>query len=138
MARTSNTGYLRQYGTSGKAGTPAVFPAIIQFTFDPSAASSGTGKILPKDSIVVGVQNINGGATGGTNPTVDIGRVSQTGGFSNELDADDKTNVIHSGLASGVVLTEDTEIFAGAGASAATGGSVLVAVYYIMADDGSA
>jgi len=138
MARTSYTGYLRQYGTAAKSGTPAVYPAILQFTFDPTAATAGTGKILPKGSIVVGSQNIDGGATGGTSPTIDIGTQAQAGGFGNEVVADVRGNVINSGLASGQELAVDTEIFAGVGVSAATGGTVLAAVYYIMADDGKA
>ena len=38
----------------------------------------------------------------------------------------------------GAELTVNTAIWAGVGASAATGGSVIVGVYYIMADDGKA
>lgn len=138
MARTSLTGYTRQYGSNAKTATPAVFPAIIQFTFDPTAASTATGKVLPRGSIVTGVQNIDGGATGGTLPTIDIGTQSSPGGFVQELDADGKTEALHIGTSAGVELLVDTEIFAGVGASAATGGTVLAAVWYIMADDGGA
>lgn len=138
MARTSLTGYTRQYGSNGKSATPAVFPAIIQFSFDPTAASASTGKTLPKGAIPLFVQNINGGATGGTTPTVDIGTGGDPDGFANELDADAMTGLINTGALLGIELAVDTVIFAGVGASAATGGTVLAAVYYIMADDGKA
>ena len=138
MARTSYTGLIRQYGSAGKTGTPAVFPAVIQFSFDPTAATASVSKTLPKGAIPLFVQNIDGGATGGTNPTVDVGTSGDPDGFANELDADANTGLTNTGALIGVELTADTIIFAGVGASAATGGTVLAAVYYIMADDGKA
>ena len=142
MARTSNTGYNRQYG-SNKGATPAVFPACIQFTFDPTQVSASVNKFLPAGGIPVGVQVITGGATGGASPTIDIGTQAASDGFGNELRADlvsDQVASIASGGGAliGVPLATNTEIFAGVGASAATGGSVLVGVYYIMADNGGA
>jgi len=138
MARTSLTGYTRQYGSNAKTATPAVFLSIIQFSFDPTAATASTGKTLPKGAIPLFVQNINGGATGGTLPTVDVGTAGDADGLANELDADGVTGFINTGALLGVELAVDTLIFAGVGASAATGGTVFAAVYYMMADDGSA
>ena len=54
------------------------------------------------------------------------------------MDADSISAVSKTGTLIGVELTENTEIFAGVGASAATGGSVRGAIYYFMADDGAA
>lgn len=137
MARTSTTGYIRQYGNN-KSATPAVLPAVIQFSFDPTAASASVSKVLPIGAIPLFVQNIDGGATGGTNPTVDIGILGNTNGFADELDADAKGGLVSGGALMGVELTTDTTIQAGVGASAATGGTVTIGLYYIMADDGSA
>ena len=136
MARTSTTGYRRQYGSNGKNATPAVFSSCIQLTQDPTAASADTGKVLPKGAIPIWVANLNGGATGGASPTVDIGTQADPDGLSNEIAADTVTGPIVTGALLGVTLTEDTPIYAGVGASAATGGSVLIGVYYIMEDDG--
>ncbi len=138
MARTSYVGYLRQYGST-KNATPAVLMVGIQVPFDPTQASAGTGKILPKGAIVMAVQSF-GGATGGTNPTVDMGTAGDPDGWTNELDADvpNASGFSNNGILQGTVLTVDTEIFAGVGGSAATGGTVETVVYYIMEDDGKA
>lgn len=137
MSRTTVRGYTRIYGGNNKNATPSVGLQCIQFTLDPTAASADTGKVLPKGCIPQGVQNFNGGATGGTDPTVDVGTSGDTDGFANELDADGITDITSTlGALIGIPLTTDTAIHAGVGASAATGGSVLVGVYYIMEDDG--
>lgn len=138
MARTSLTGYQRQYGSNGKSATPAVTLNCIQFTFDPTQTAASVSKTLPNGCIPLFAQNIDGGATGGTDPTVDIGTVGDTDGFANELDGDAPTSLVVGGALLGIELTADTIIFAGVGASAATGGTVTAAVYYIMADDGGA
>ncbi len=137
MARTSQTGYLRQYGSAGKTATPAVFPAVITFSFDPTAASADTGKVLPAGCVVVACQLAQANATGGTNPTVDIGTQADPDGFGNELDADAYTGPAFTGALLGTSILVDTPIYAGVGASAATGGTCVGAVTYIMADDGA-
>lgn len=137
MSRTSYTGYLRQYGNS-KGASPAVLKACIQFTFDPTQASASTGVCLPKGAIPIAAQNINGGGTGGSSPTIDIGTSGDPDGFGNEMAADSTTVEVISGALIGVELTVDTEIFAGVGASASGGGSVLACVWYLMADDAKA
>jgi len=138
---TTLRGYYRTTGSD--SDTPAVSLACIQFTFDPTQASASVSKILPAGAIPVGVQNIDGGATGGASPTIDIGTGSDPDGFANELRADlvsDQVSSIASGGGSlmGVELTVDTIIQAGVGASAAAAGTVKAAIYYIMADDGAA
>lgn len=134
MSKTTFRGYLREKPTS--TATPAVSLLAVKFTFDPTAASAGTGKYLPNGAIPLFVQNIDGGATGGTNPTVDIGTSGDDDGFGAETDADGVTGFINTGALLGTALTADTEIYAGVGASAATGGTVTAAVYYIMSDAG--
>ena len=136
MGRTTYVGYLRQFGgSSRKKSTPVPLVACVQFDFDPTAASSATGKILPKGAIPLWVSNINGGATGAG--TVDIGTASSPAGFADELAAEAVSAPVATGSLLGVELTADTEIYAGVGALAAPGGTVKAAVYYVMADDGS-
>ena len=138
MARTSFTGYLRQYGAGKNGGTPAVLTANLPVSFDPTAVSTGTQVYLPQGAVPIGVRSL-GGATGGTSPTVDIGIVGDPDGLANELAADAVTGETVTGALIGVPLTSPiNEIFAGVGASAATGGTTTVVVSYIMADDGKA
>jgi len=137
MARTSNTGYIRQYGST-KAATPAVMMAAVQFTFDPTqAAGTPTGAFVPKGAIPISSQSY-GGATGGASPTVDIGMGANHSGLGNDLAADAASPFAGAQNLTGIELAIDTEIVAGVGNSAATGGTVTASVYYIMADDGKA
>ena len=136
MPRNTTNAYWREAGNEN--ATPAVGLLCLQFTLDPTAASAGTGKTLPKGAIPVSVQNLNGGATGGASPTIDVGTSGDPDGFANELAADAVTDQVSTtGALIGTPLTANTEIYAGVGASAATGGSVLVGVYFIMEDDGT-
>lgn len=136
MARTSHTGYMRQYGST-KSATPAVYPAMIQFTLDISVASTtSTGKTLPIGAIPIGAINIGGNGSGAS--TIDIGLSGgNVDGLAAELPGDAISAMLVTGTELGTALTADTLITAGAGASAGTG-SVILAVYYIMTDDGSA
>ncbi len=136
-ARSSITDYYRQYGPGKKSATPAPLIAGLKFSFDPTAASATVSKTLPIGAIPLGVRSL-GGATGGTNPTVDVGTVGSSAGFANELDADDVTGETNTGVLLGIELTANTIVFAGVGASAATGGTSTVILDYIMADDGGA
>ncbi len=136
MASSTIKGYWRQKGT--KNATPAVGLLALKFSFDPTAASATVNKTLPIGAIPLFVQNMDGGATGGTNPTVDIGTSGDADGFANELDADGSTGLTNTGALLGVELTAETEVFAGVGASAATGGTVTAILYYIMSDSGAA
>lgn len=137
MARSSIVGFWRQYGSSKKSATPVPFIAGLKFAFSPTQSSATVSKVLPKGAIPIGVRSF-GGATGGTLPTVDVGTSGDSDGFANELDADTLTGETTTGALLGTELTADTIVFAGVGASAATGGTTTVILEYIMADDGSA
>lgn len=100
--------------------------------FDPTAASAPTGKLLPAGARVVQIQPL-GGATGGTNPTVDIGISGSGAAFHNELDADTPgAPILPGGASANTVLAADTEVWAGVGASAATGGTCRVLLTYLI------
>ena len=133
---TTSKGYRRTKPTA--AATPAVDVLCIQITQDPTAAAAATGKVLPKGAIPLWVSNMNGLATGGSSPTVDVGISGNTDALAEELPADAVSAPVVTGAIVGVPLTVDTEIWAGVGASAGTGGSVLLGVYYIMQDAGRA
>ena len=136
MSRTSYTGYLRQYGAGKKNGTPSVLQAVAQASFDPTSATPIELFTLPKGAIPLQVTSL-GGATGGTNPTVDIGTTGTSDGFATELDAD-SVFFGDSGVLTGIELTVDTIVVGQVGASAATGGTVKILMNYVMADDGLA
>ena len=135
MAKTTFNGYVRQYG-GNKDATPGVFITAIIFSFDPTQASASVSKTLPKGAIPLGVRSLGGG-TGGASPTVNVGTSADPDGFANELAADSVTGETVTGALIGVELTADTEIYAGVGASAATGGTTTVILEYAMADDGA-
>lgn len=135
---STTKGYWRQTGTTelGDA-TPAVFPAVITFSFDPTAASADTGKVLPAGCVVIESRLAQANATGGTNPTVNIGTLADPDGFGSDLDADAYTGPQYTGALLGTSILVNTPIYAGVGASAATGGVCVGSVTYVMADDGS-
>lgn len=134
--RATIGGYWRQRGGPEGLGTPATFKAFIAVSFDPTAAIAGTGKYLPKGAIPLGVTGLGGG-TGGISPTVDVQLAGGTAaGLANELAADATTAEVVTGADLRAALTADTEIEAGVGASAATGGTFTALVSYIIADDG--
>jgi len=137
--RTTTHGYWRQRGGSNSKGTPAVYEAFIKIAFDPTQVLAGTGAWLPKGAIPTGVITLGGG-TGGASPTVDVSLAGgAAGGLANEVVADtlSMTKLV-AGAELGIELTADTQIEAGVGASAATGGTTTVLVSYLMADDGVA
>jgi hypothetical protein len=92
---------------------------------------------LPAGAIPLGVTTL-GGATGGVSPTIDVSLAGgAAGGLANELPADAADAVeVQTGAELGAVLTADTQIEAGVGASAATGGIAGFLVSYIIVDDG--
>lgn len=103
---------------------------------DPTIASAGTGVVLPKGAIIVNTIG-NGGATGGTDPTLNIGNATTANAYANEMDADGITDALGNGNSGAEVLTpltEDTEIYAGVGSSAATGGTVNATILYYRQD----
>lgn len=131
MARSTTYGFWRQRG--GK-GTPAPLPAALAFSFDPTAAAgTGTGKKLPAGARVVEVL-INGAATGGASPTVNIGYV---GGDADALVTGAAADAVSRTLVVGAPLAAATEVSANVGASAATGGTVEAIIVFVMDDDGT-
>lgn len=134
MGKPSNTfGYWRQRGTEG--ATPAVVQAVLKGSFDPTSSSQIELFTLPLGAIPLEMTGL-GGATGGTNPTVEVGTAGNDDGFAVEMDAD-AVNFGETGALTGIELTVDTIVFGKVGTSAATGGTVTVLMNYIIADDGS-
>lgn len=132
MARTTTQGHTRQGGERGTIA--AVSKLMAKGSFDPTSSSQIALFTLPNGAIPLEVTSL-GGATGGTNPTVDIGTSGDPDGFADELDAD-AVAFADSGDLTGIELTADTIVFGKVGASAATGGTVTVIQSYIMSDDG--
>ena len=152
MATTSFQGIIRSYGgqdkSSGVTPSNVILSAII--SFNPVGASAvavrvGTsatsGEIfkLPKGAVPTQFISL-GGATGGTNPTVDIGTAADPDGFFNELDADLKGAVkgADGALAIGTGVPANVQVTANQGASAATGGTVTGTFHYTMVDNARA
>lgn len=129
MARTTLDGYWRQKAT--KASSTANSTMGFNASFDPTSASQISLGTLPKNARILDVVSF-GGATGGTNPTVDIGTSGDDDGLANELAADGFDS--GTGALSGTLLAADTEVFGKVGASAATGGTVTVNVRFVMQD----
>jgi hypothetical protein len=105
---------------------------VARGSFDPTSASQIELFTLPAGAIPLSIASY-GGATGGTNPTVDVGTTGDDDGIANELDADGAATD-NAGALMNVQLTADTVIYGKVGASAATGGTTAVALSYIMAD----
>ena len=87
-----------------------------------TSATSGEIFKLPKGAIPTQFISL-GGATGGTNPTVDIGTAADPDGFFNELDADLKgaSQTGAGALVIGTGVPANVEVTGNQGASAATG-----------------
>jgi hypothetical protein len=107
-------------------------------TFDPTQASAGLGIILPKGVRVLDVAN-DGNATGGAGPTINVGTAADPDAFVEDAEADAGPK---SALAEGTTgalwnteLTDDTEVYAGVGSSAATGGTTEITISYFYQDD---
>lgn len=134
MAKTTFRNSVRVAGASRTswAGVPVL---VMKASFDPTSATQILLGTLPAGSIPLGVQSL-GGATGGANPTVDIGTVASNAGIANEVDADTLTLTAATGVLTGVPLTVDTPIYGKVGASAATGGTTTVLISYIFNDNG--
>jgi len=160
--KTTFTGFVRSNGGDNTRTTYAgSVPMQAQFYFVPTAvagtdvqvSATDTRKvILPKNAVITGITH-SGGATGGTNPTIDIGYTDFDGGTNfvnvdgliNEGDADAGTVVTVWGgdSTAGVDLgnvdlpaTERIKIVGGQGSSAATGGTITGILHYYVKDDG--
>ena len=150
MATTTFQGIVRSNGGAGKGNaTPSVVTLSEVISFDPTASSatnvrigssssSGETFVLPEGAVPVSFMTI-GGATGGTNPTVDIGSSADDDGFFNEVDADTKGSlkgadgalVVAGGISAATTVTGKV------GASAATGGTVTGVFTYTVVDNGA-
>ena len=149
MANTTFQGVVRSYGGGAKGThTPGVMTQSVQISFDPTetsatnvrigtSATSGETLVLPAGAIPISIMTI-GGATGGTNPTVDIGTSADDDGLFNEVDADTKGTVkgADGALAIAGGLAADATVTGKVGASAATGGTYTGILTYVMANNG--
>ena len=123
MANTTFGGVIRSGNKS-----PGVVSLNAVIEVDPTQASAGTGFILPTGSVVTGIISL-GGATGGAAPTIDVGTLGTADLYGPELDADTPGQGT-VGAGAFIELTADTEVYAGVGASAATGGTAKFAIEY--------
>lgn len=149
MANTTFQGVVRSYGGGSKGThTPGVMTQSVQISFDPTetsatnvrigtSATSGETLVLPAGAIPISIMTI-GGATGGTNPTVDIGTSADDDGLFNEVDADTQGTVkgANGALAVAGGLAADATVTGKVGASAATGGTFTGILTYAMANNG--
>ena len=150
MANTTFQGVGRSYGGGTKGThTPVPMTQSVQISFDPTAtsatnvrigtsATSGETLTLPAGAIPIQLA-ILGGATGGTNPTVDIGTSADPDGLFNEVDADNSGNAIVGANGALVVaggLAADATVTGIVGSSAATGGTFTGILTYAMANNG--
>ena len=150
MATTTFQGIVRSNGGAGKGNaTPSVVTLSEVISFDPTASSatnvrvgssssSGETFVLPEGAVPVSFMTI-GGATGGTNPTVDIGSSADDDGFFNEVDADTKGSLKGADGALVVAggITAATTVTGKVGASAATGGTITGVFTYTVVDNGA-
>lgn len=158
MPKTTFQGVLRSAGgDTTKTVTPATAELVVPFYIaDPTAANTtavdisstdGSDVILPTNAIVTEIV-VNAAATGGTNPTFDMGwiGVSDTtaldvDGLIAEGDADVGASVFNyaSGTAGddlGVTMstTQPVKLTGGVGDSAPTGGTISGYVKYHVSD----
>ena len=121
---------------NGDTTTKAGVMCALTGSFDPTSSSQVSLGTLPAGATVIDVLSY-GEATGGTNPTVDIGTSGDDDGFANELDADNASSAVADDTTGALIntrQTSDTEVFGKVGASAAGGGTLSVAVIYILTD----
>jgi hypothetical protein len=135
MTVTKFSGGIAAGGGSSRA-TVASGVYALRGSFSATSATQVAIGTLPAGARVTDVISY-GGATGGTNPTVDVGTVGDDDGFGAELDADAKSSAVAAGT-SGVLLntllTANTVVYGKVGASAATGGTTTVLVFYTIED----
>ena len=150
MANTTFQGVVRSYGGGTKGTHPPVpMTQSVQISFDPTAsgatnvrigtsATSGETLTLPAGAIPLSLV-VLGGATGGTNPTVDIGTSADPDGLFNEVDADTAGTIVGANGALAVAggLAADATVTGIVGSSAATGGTFTGVLTYVMAEAGA-
>ncbi len=150
MALNTFQGLMRSSGGAARESgvTPGPLTMAVVISFDPTAASATAVRIgtsattgafftLPAGAVPLYLLSL-GGATGGTNPTVDIGSSGTPDGFFNEADADTKgtINGANGSLVVGTGITADTRVFGKVGASAASGGTYTGVFVYAMYNNG--
>ena len=150
MATNTFQGLMRSTGGAAKETgvTPGPLTMAVVISFDPTSASATAVRIgtsatagayftLPAGAVPLYLLTI-GGATGGTNPTVDIGSSGTPDGFFNEADADTKgtINGASGSLVVGTGLTAQTQVYGKVGASAASGGTFTGVFVYTMYNNG--
>lgn len=150
MARNTFQGLVRSLGGAAREDgvTPVPVTQSVVISFNPTLASAtpvrigtsatvGNTLTLPAGAVPISVLPI-GGATGGTNPTVDIGTVASPEGFFSEVDADTKGVLIgaNGALVVGGGITAPVVVTGRVGASAATGGTFTGVLTYVVFDNG--
>ena len=150
MALNTFQGLVRSTGGQAKENgtTPSPFTMATVISFDPTSASAAAVRIgtsattgayftLPAGAVPLYLLTI-GGATGGTNPTVDIGSSGTPDGFFNEADADTKgtINGANGSLVTGTGIAANTQVYGKVGASAASGGTFTGVFVYTMYNNG--
>lgn len=125
------------FGAQAGGGVSRVTKASARFSFrasfDPTSSTQILLGYVPNNARVVDIVS-EGGGTGGTNPTVDIGTAGDDDGFANELKADGVSSAVAAGKTGalwGTLLTGGpTAIYGKVGASAAGGGTTTVQVVW--------
>ena len=150
MARNTFQGLVRSLGGAMREDgvTPVPVTQSVVISFSPTAgtatpvrigtsATVGNTLTLPAGAVPISILTI-GGATGGTNPTVDIGTAASPEGFFNEVDADTRGVLqgANGTLTGGTGLTVPTVVTGRVGASAATGGTFTGVLTYTVFDNG--
>lgn len=150
MALNTFQGLMRSTGGAAKESgvTPGPLTMAVVISFDPTASSATAVRIgtsattgafftLPVGAIPLHLLTL-GGATGGTNPTVDIGSLATADGFFNEADADTKgtLNGANGSLVTGTGLAAQTQVYGKVGASAASGGTFTGVFVYTVFNNG--
>ena len=99
-------------------------------SFTATSTSADTGIKLPQGARPLSIVAY-GGATGGSNPTVDIGTATSLAVYANEVDAD-ATHAAAFAVLNTTAVAADTAIYGRVGASAATGGTFTFALNYLI------
>lgn len=133
---TRFTGGVAAGGASTGATSAGAIYAM-RLSFDPTSASQVLLGYIPAGAVPLDVVGY-GGATGGTNPTVDIGTADDNDGYANELDCDaGSTSAVAAGTIGALKntkVTSRTAVYGKVGASAATGGTFSGALLYTIED----
>lgn len=114
----------------------AVF--YMPYSFDPTSATAIILGYVPPNAKIIDVVSF-GGATGGTSPTINVGTTTTANELAAALRADVSrsamaTNTIASGANAVISAVTSSPIYGKVGASAATGGTAVGYVAYIVLD----